>query len=156
MTRAVYLAEAASGTVLQVVSTFKNDAFTTASTTFVDIPGMSVTITPKFATSKMLVILNIGGQAQSQTSTNLFNIVRNGTAIAQPAAGTNPASMQCYNGGTACFNAGMNFLDSPATTSALTYKIQGRVDGGTMYFNRHFSSDIYSAVSSITVMEIAA
>jgi hypothetical protein len=49
----------------------------------------------------------------------------------------------------------INFLDSPATTSATTYKIQGRVTGGTFYINRRNTAD-WATTSSITVMEIAA
>jgi hypothetical protein len=48
-----------------------------------------------------------------------------------------------------------NFLDSPATTSATTYKIQVKTNSGTVYLNRRLSTDTAST-STITVMEIAA
>ena len=57
-------------------------------------------------------------------------------------------------------NSSMTFLDSPSTTSALTYKVQGRVDAnGILYINRDGQSanaDYGSrGISTLTVMEIA-
>ena len=58
-------------------------------------------------------------------------------------------------------NLTMNFLDSPSTTSSVTYKVQGHVESnGTMYINRAADTgdgfSKYRPVSTITLMEIAA
>jgi hypothetical protein len=71
-------------------------------------------------------------------------------------------SAQTYSGGDSRFvNFGLTFLDSPATTSATTYKLQTRVDlAGTMYLNRSFGdADLTTngrGASTITVMEVLA
>lgn len=150
--------------VLQVVSTAKTDTFTTTSATFTDVTGMSVTITPQSATSQILVMVQ--GNAGNNSATNgcFFTLLRGATQIDMGDAASNRArvSTQTYSGGDARFiNFGLTFLDSPATTSATTYKLQTRVDlAGTMYLNRsHGDSDLTSvgrAASTITVMEISA
>jgi hypothetical protein len=48
----------------------------------------------------------------------------------------------------------MAVLDSPATTSATTYKVQARVNGSTMHINRLPSDANFTTVSTVTVMEV--
>lgn len=150
--------------VLQVVSTAKTDTFTTTSATFTDVTGMSVTITPQSATSQILVMVqgNVGNNSAANGC--LFTLLRGATQIDIGDAASNRArvSTQTYNPGDNRFvNFGLTFLDSPATTSATTYKLQTRVDlAGTMYLNRSFTdADLGSngrGASTITVMEISA
>lgn len=159
------------GKVLQVVSTTKTDttSFTSTSTnSFVDITGMTVTITPTSATSKILVMYSIG-VSQSTDATIHIRLLRGSTSIDQGVAASNrlgdstiwrPNSTQ-YN-----FDIGPlsnSFLDSPSTTSATTYKLAatlGASYSGTFYLNRSWSdadADFAGRVAStITVMEIAA
>jgi hypothetical protein len=145
-----------TGSVLQVVQAVKTDTATTSSLTFGDITGLSVSITPTSATSKILVLLTLGGIAINPNAVQI-NLVRNSTNIAQPDSGPNKATMSPYPGAiNASRNSSINWLDSPATTSATTYKVQWCVDGGTAYLNRHISGLDYNSVSTITVMEIAA
>jgi len=145
-----------AGSVLQVVQTVKTDTATTTSLSFGDITGLSVSITPTSATSKILVLLTLGGVANNPNAVQI-NLVRNSTNIAQPDSGSNKATMNPFpGGGNLSFNTSINFLDSPATTSATTYKVQWKVDGATGYLNRHLSGLDYNSVSTITVMEIAA
>jgi hypothetical protein len=160
-----------SGSVIQVVSTTKTDTFSTTSTSFTDITGLSVSITPKFATSKILVLFNVYTSANQNSASAPVRLLRDSTAIdIGDAASTRPrvsgvfytgdvtAVVQCSIG-----VASNTFLDSPATTSATTYKMQMLSANGsvTMYVNRT-SSDRDSntfdprTASSITVMEIAA
>jgi hypothetical protein len=144
------------GKILQVVSTVKVDTFFSTSTSFTDITGMSVSITPSSATSKVLVFLNL------YTSFNgagdvLVNLVRDSTAISQSTGATNNTTMYGQvdsNNGIA--NATSVFLDSPATTSATTYKAQMRVTSSTGWINRRASDTTFGATSTITVMEVAA
>lgn len=149
-----------AGSVLQVVSAFKNDTFSSTSTTFVDITGLSVSITPTSATSKILILVTSNFSAATGNAPTVFNLVRNSTNIATPA--TAPT----YNGTVTPYIAGnisdqsvpwsASFLDSPATTSATTYKVQGRGSSATnFYVNRRATAD-FNSTSSITVMEIAA
>ena len=144
-----------AGNVIQVVSTTKTDTFSTSSTSFVDVTGLSVSITPSSSSSKILVMLTCGSIGNTVNSTKL-NIVRDSTNIAQPASGANSSTINHFPGGsTNAIGDCASFLDSPATTSSTTYKIQFAVDGSTGYLNRHTGNTDYNSVSTITVMEIA-
>jgi hypothetical protein len=150
-----------AGNILQVVSTTKVDTFTTASSTFTDITGLSVSITPSSASNKILVFASVTGTGTdvSNAGGTGFVIVRDSTLIAQNTSLTNKFTGQLSNrslGGTAhTLNSAVSHLDAPASTSALTYKIQGRCTAGTLHINRDIDNDSGS-VSSLTLMEIAA
>ena len=142
------------GKVLQVVQAVKTDTVTTTSTSFVDVSGLSVSITPASTSNKVLVFVTLGGTANS-TNTVLLNLVRDSTALAQPDSGSNPASMNNFPGGSSSHMGGsLIVLDTPSTTSSTTYKIQFRVDSGTGFLNRHTGNTNYNSVSTITAMEI--
>jgi hypothetical protein len=155
--------QASSGRVLQVVSTFKSDTFSTSSASMVDITGMSVSITPSNSTSKILVMINL---TVGPAATNFapVNLVRNGTNIAQPTtSSTYQATLNNYNGegsgyvgGSAQPQYALSYLDSPATTSAITYKLQMYSTGGTAYVNTRPVAQNGTCTSTLTVMEIAA
>ena len=150
--------------VLQVVSTAKTDTFTTSSTTFTDVTGLSVSITPQSATSKILVLAQINGADDFGTNPGFLQLVRGSTSI---DVGDVAGSRSIVSGQfSSPYNSAMtilhfSFLDSPATTSATTYKIQARQHvSGTLYVNRS-KSDVDTAnsprgASTITVMEISA
>ena len=152
-----------TGSVLQVVSTTKTDTFSTSTTgSFVDVTGLSVSITPSSASSKILVLYDtmIG-----PADTGFFRIVRDSTAIKQgDAAGgrirTTVGSISPGGNADKSAPGAGNYLDSPATTSAITYKIQVQNYSGTLVVNRSYndSDATYSGrgASTITVMEIAA
>jgi hypothetical protein len=152
-----------AGSVLQVVSTVKSDGFSTTSGSAVDITGLSVTITPKFATSKILITSNIySGSGVSPYPK--FTLVRNGTGIfVGDAAGSATRQSAGANTGAAQTNqttcATSIYLDSPATTSALTYKWQVFTFSGRFVAinTTQDTSDLNGASvpSTITVMEIA-
>lgn len=146
-----------AGTVLQVVSTTKTDTFSTASTTFVDLTSLSVSITPTSATNKILIIVDTNYSPSGASTLLVFNLVRGATNISQPAtAPTYTGSFTAYtNAADTQLTPSFNFLDSPATTSSTTYKIQIKTNLGTAYVNRRISTDTAST-STITVMEIAA
>ena len=147
-----------TGAVLQVVSTTKTDTFSTASITFVDVTGLSVSITPTSATSKILVIATVPvGHASSRVAR--VNLVRNSTTINQPTPSqTFSATKNGYIAtGDTTSSADFHYLDSPATTSSTTYKIQCCTNAGdfAMYVGNRTGQDMNSP-STITVMEIAA
>lgn len=158
---------AGGGKILQVVSTAKTDTFTTSSSSLVDITGLSATITPSVATNKVLVTVHINANAGPNVSGTLNAVlVRNSTNIAiGDAAGSRLRRTfirsSSLDATTIQGTLSMTFLDSPATTSATTYKIQiALTDGVTGYINRS-GTDTDSAnnargISTITVMEVSA
>ena len=162
-----------AGKILQVVQTTKTDTFSTASSSYVDVTGISQAITPSASSSKILISINIGFVSGSHTGNQAvypqFQIVRDSTAIALGDGSGNRTRATFsvltnlhggYNGTSAAFE----FLDSPSTTSAITYKIQaknGYYDSDqSFYVNRTDNDDNqqYTArtPSTIILMEIAA
>jgi hypothetical protein len=149
------------GGVLQVVSTTKTDTFSTSSTSYVDITGLSVSITPVSVGSKILVMASLYGDT-SVGNIGMIQLVRNSTAVAIGDASSNRVRATT---GVGTFEANrpnsgsVQFLDSPATTSATTYKLQMRTASGTVYLNRSSADNDDSAhpraSSTITLMEIA-
>jgi hypothetical protein len=143
-----------SGSVIQVASTFKADAFSTNSTSFVDVTGLSVDITPTSTSSKIFVLAYVTS-AGSTTNDYYLNLNRGATAIAQTTSGSTISTWHGFVSSTAMnMAATITFLDSPSTTSSTTYKIQARAGSDTMYVNRR-GADTLGSTSSITVMEIA-
>lgn len=154
--------------VLQVVSTTKTDTFTTTSTSFTDVTGLSATITPS-ATSNLVLVLVSMGMSNTVAQAYVHSaLIRGSTQIALgDAAGTRTRAFNgmMQAGGTAVNNEVLNFgggifLDSPATTAATTYKMQIRVNANTGTVNRNGgdadASTTPRTVSSITLMEISA
>ena len=149
-----------------VVTAFKDDVFSTSSTTYVDVTDLSVTITPSTATSKVLVIVSIMFANTGNNRTTGVQLVRGSTAISiGAAAGSRRLASAAYQSEDNVVHSqgpsSIMFLDSPATTSARTYKLQIASDGGTAVVNRGASSDVDSTSgirtgSSITVIEVAA
>jgi hypothetical protein len=149
---------------VQVVSTAKTDTFTTTSTSFVDITGLSATITPTNSANKVLVHIHVNYGNSGGNMAGL-RITRSGTAIAIGDAASNRTRSTLgnvqYNGvnnDRSSFGS-MTFLDSPATTSATTYQVQGITDANTLTVNRSGAdadaTAVYRTISTITVMEIS-
>ena len=148
--------------VYQVKSTTKTDTFSTTSATFTDITGLSVNITPTSSSNKVLVTASVSA-ACDPTLTNIsFQLVRGSTVIAVGDAASSriraTIGTKSRDNDTPITQTIM-FLDSPATTSSTTYKLQVKVSGSTGYINRSVS-DVDSAgrdrtISTITVMEVA-
>jgi hypothetical protein len=152
----------AYNSVLQVVSTTKTDTYTATSSTYVDITGLSATITPKFSTSKILVMVSMVATGQSAATVAHFQLARSGTAIGiGDAGGASQVRGTSYaRDSDRPMSISMTFLDSPATTSSVIYSVQQRNEGAyAVYVNRSQtdSNNTYYGRSSstITVMEIA-
>jgi hypothetical protein len=152
-----------TGSVLQVVSTAKTDTFSTSSTSFTDITGLSVSITPTSATSKILIMFSVPASSSSSSGWYL-NLVRNSTDIivADTAGSRVSSTISTYIAPTQqSFSMAYQYLDSPTTTSATTYKLQLRAQSGFTAFVNQTATDVNNsdynrATSSLTVMEIAA
>jgi hypothetical protein len=147
--------------VLQVVSAFKNDTFSAASGSYVDITGLSVSITPSSVSNKIFIVVSIGALGVSTDAAFTARLLRGATVIAQPDVGTGDlkdGAFNFYNGSSAgiTIGASISYLDSPATTSSTTYKVSGYCNAGTFYINRLAGDSTWQSTSSITVMEVAA
>ena len=154
--RLTTLEGASGGKILQVVTTFFQGDFSTSSTSFVDATGHSVTITPSSASSKILVFYDAYIYHSTAGGTREINLLRDSTTINQPSAGTNPASAQTYLSAYENGRTGFHHLDSPATTSAVTYKIQVKTDRGTVRLGTDASGGVLRTPTNFTVMEVAA
>jgi hypothetical protein len=148
---------------VQVIQTVKSDTFTGASTSFIDITGLSVTITPTSASNRILVTYNVyTGETSNQFP--MIRLVRGSTPISiADAAGsrTQATTSSWSNGSVNSMQAqSAEFLDSPSTTSPVTYKLQiVGLGSQTLFVNRNARDDNGDyeprTVSSITVMEIS-
>ena len=143
-----------AGNILQVVQGRTKTLFTTSSASFVDI-GLEATITPSSTSSKILAISNVAGIFVNATSGSFaaLTLLRNSTNVTGDVAAPYLAYPHLYLA-SATARAGatsINYLDSPASTSALTYKIQTVITGGaTVNFQR--DGQVYS---TIILMEVA-
>jgi hypothetical protein len=147
-TTASWAAAAAGGKVLQVVQGDYATSTTSSSSTYVDT-DLTATITPTLATSKVLVMYSISARKDTQNSQNAvnFKLLRDATSISiRQSMGYTGTAIQNY------FYVGSNVLDSPATTSATTYKVQFASDNNTAQVTVHGSNDL----STIILMEIGA
>jgi hypothetical protein len=147
-----------NGTVLQVQSTTVTAQPTTSTNSMTDISGLSVTITPKSTSSKILVtgVFNIGMNA---TDDMWFNLVRGSTVLGGAGATNN---VTWFQRGNAYSNQTLqvmpfpiDYLDNPATTSATTYKVQWNPRVGSLALNKRWNDTVVGTVSTITVQEIA-
>ena len=149
-----------TGNILQVVSVTKDTSFTTTSGSFVDITGLSVAITPSATSSKILVLMNVASSNTTSTGSAFTQLVRGTTAISIGASGETgePCTGYTSQAGYDMGQVAVQYLDSPSTTSATTYKLQLRGNGSqTAAINRtgEYQSQQGNVASGITLMEIA-
>jgi len=145
----------AAGIGSNVVQAVKTDTFSTSSTSFTDVTGLAVTITPSSDTSKVLVI----GQVSTGNPNNesvFVGLVRGSTNLMRSTTATNNATFAHVDSSNFTLRTQtFVFLDSPAADVATTYKVQMRVSAGTGQINRRASDNSLGATSSITVIEVA-
>ena len=163
---------APKGTILQVKQVFKDDAWEHQGTTAMqNVTGMTLDITPKATTNKILVTLSlflgcetgnlgtvklvrtIGGSATTLGKTTISG--NGGTNEAIVSFGGNDWANSSVNRQTQ--GETVNYLDSPSTTSATTYKIQiaSGASDCEVHLNRWALNSDKSGTSSITLMEVA-
>ena len=169
-----------TGSIIQVVSTYYGDRFTSSSTSYVDITNFNVTITPSSSSNKIYLMCCMGAAGTRQSNLDHGNAIRvlrsigggsysDNNKLNGPSAGSRQRA--CYKGLGWSFNSdhmpgGLSFcgLDDPATTSAVTYKIVVRCQQSSYAFhlnrppNNTDGSEIYQSamMSSLTVMEVTA
>ena len=142
-----WAAPAGGGKVLQVVSATTSTTVTVAVNTYTDT-GLTATITPTLATSNILVLLNQNGTGKQTTDTaQAIRLLRGASDIALLAgsSGDTQSSARNFQG-----SVSTAYLDSPATTSATTYKTQTKSNDGTAEVRVQNGN----AVSTITLLEI--
>ena len=152
------------GSVLQVKSTTKTDTFSATSTsTAADITGLSVSITPSSTNSKVFVMYSVHVSANSDWGGHVILLLRDSTPIAVATDPGNRSAGTSIVRGNQIYGAcvSQHFLDSPASISATTYKLQHK-DPSTnnqIYINRTRTDSndggYQRLTSSITAMEIA-
>lgn len=151
---------AGGGKVLQVVNVTYNTSTTVASTSYTD-SGLSASITPSSASSKILVIYGMPVQVSRDNyfAYGTHRLLRGATAILEPTTSQSSAGISIETSATensvaVNFMLSNSYLDSPATTSSTTYKIQ------VAAFNTTNSGNIVAQFaggnSTITLMEIGA
>ena len=139
-----------NGTVLQIVTATYSTVTSSSSDSYADT-GLTVTITPKSSSSKIMLIVTQNGCWKSNGNSGsavLLNLLRGSTEIVYFGAevGFTGTALELLIGSVSC-----HFLDSPSTTSAVTYKTQfrNRVAAAAVQVQTN------SAVSTITALEIA-
>jgi len=137
----------------------KTDTFTTTSTSYTDLTGMTFTITPITPSTLIPIFPAINGTPTGSTVSMGFKVLRGATDVLLGDAASARTRAQAAMQGTALANATLVAIDSPATTSATTYKIQCILgSAGTGYINRDGTDNDSAArvrsASTLTVMEI--
>ena len=167
------------GGIIQIVSANKTDYQNTQSGTFVDITGLSCTITPKFTTSKIFVQYSLMFSG-SNNSYAVAKCVYNDNGGSFQDAGPFSDSLTASNGDALgnrqvsldtddaygiykLLERGVHFLHSPTSTNQLIYKLQMKLTyqagSNTTWINRthDISNDPrMTGVSNITLMEVSA
>ena len=151
--------------ILQTIQTVKTNAYSSQNTSYTDITGMSVTITPSSSSNKILVTSMINWSMVSNGYMGI-RLMRGSTAIGISTAlsgsntissfglGTSSDSQWQYKLNTACHI----FLDSPNTTNAITYKLQHKTWAETLNINKPIFTGnaryTMTGISTITAQEI--
>jgi hypothetical protein len=138
------------GSIIQVEDFQRVGSNSITSTSFVTT-GITKIITPKFATSKILAIVNLGSIYNSTTSGQpRFTLYRGSTNLGGTAGTTSDNFGQTFNSaGAVSIQCAFTHLDSPSTTSAITYTVYVRTNTGTAVIGHD------SARNGITLLEIA-
>ena len=150
------LATRTAGNILQVVYGGTSSQVSLTTTTYVD-SNLAATITPSSSTSKVLVLVDQSCQWNNPSGASggiAVRLLRNSTVIEQPPETSIPLSDYIANATQHYLKLPMTVLDSPSTTSAVTYKTQGRVWSGVAA--EFQASSVTKGASRIVLMEVAA
>lgn len=140
-----------TGSVLQVASATYSTITSTSTTTYAD-SGLTVSITPSSSTSKILVLLSINGVSKGTDCCLNARLNRDSTSL------SNITGLAAYTGSavTGSGSAAFNYLDSPASTSSIAYKVQIASSNAGRSVSINDYAAVLGSVSAITVMEISA
>jgi hypothetical protein len=135
-----------SGGVIQVVSATTTASTSTSSTSYV-ATNLTASITPKFATSKIYIVVSGGEMDTNGTGQALTATIYRGSTNLAGAAGMSDSygTLSRIQTTLSC-----SFLDSPATTSSTTYTVYIKANSGTVVFNAN------ALQACMTLLEVAA
>ena len=159
------LPSGASGGIIQTKSVTKTDTFSITSSSFTDVTGLSVSITPTSSSNKILVSYNLTCGTEDSGYQWGIRLMRDSTQIfvGDAAGSRDRVSNFVRNNGSdlhTVYPSGQH-LDSPSTTSSVTYKLQvvAYTAGRALHINKVHNDSNDAAVgrsaSSITVMEVS-
>ncbi len=139
------------GQVIQTVSTASSSISTTS---FADV--ITAAITPSATSSKVLIDFRLGGYNPSAAMDIFFRVLRDSTTLQTGTAGQGTAAQSAGTPNSDRGDGGfsINFLDSPNSTSAITFHLQSKVSGSSYTFNSKGGG--YSTISTLTLMEVLA
>jgi len=144
------LPSGASGGIIQVVQVTKTDQFATSSTSYTDVTGLSASITPTRADSKILVRVCVMIGTGNTANDNFIRVLRGSTNIL-----TTDFCVRNDEGTSNNTEYTIEVLDSPSTTSAITYKLQGKAETNEIFVNRRGDNTVTMGQSTITLMEVS-
>ncbi len=160
------------GTILQVVEAVKTDTATTSTSTYGAISGLQPQITPTSTSSKVMIFINLKWGFSNENNDVNFKLFRSigGTETEIFSAAASNSNSLGFYGSQDALGKGVHvmmaissqYLDSPSTTSQITYLIKWQIQrgGSYNYINRpgldDTSSDYHRASSSVTLMEVAS
>ena len=135
------------GGIIQVKQALYSTHTVYSNTSFGALSGFTVDITPKFNTSKILITLNLCVEVRSASIISI-ELTKGGSSLF-----TNEGGMRGDDSAQGGY-VSMTYLDSPASTSALTYGVQTRTSNGNYAINNYTGSGPTN--SFLTVMEVSA
>lgn len=158
-----------AGSILQVVSTTKTDTFTTTSTSYTGVTDLTASITPSSASNKIMVMINASVGATNDSTAHLraardgspVNVGDSSGSVVQSAVSIYGRSSVDGGAFTGQHGSSITFLDSPATTSSVTYTVELRTGNlnGAVYVGRAGTTADSTITgrtpSNITLMEVA-
>ena len=144
------LPSGASGGIIQTVQVTKTDQFATSSTSYTDVTGLSASITPTRADSKILVRVCVMIGTGNTANDNFIRVLRGSTNIL-----TTDFCVRNDEGTSNNTEYTIEVLDSPSTTSQTTYKLQGKAETNEIFVNRRGSPTVTMGQSTITLMEVS-
>ena len=147
--KTITLPSGAGGKIVQIQTVAKDDQFSTSSTSFVDVTGLSVEITPSSSSNKILVIASICTGTNNNGSDNFISLVRGASHTVANGFLTRQGSV------SDSYNYVFLRLDNPATTDPTTYKLQAKVESSTLRINTRNTADTTTGSSSIVLLEVA-
>ena len=137
------------GKVLQVVNAVDTSERTTTSTSYATASNnLSVNITPSATSSKVFILVSTS--VHNNSSGNVYYTIYRDSSNVTSNSGNDELSRIYGNSGNTIVGMHMSFLDSPNTTSQVTYQVRMKVNSDTGYLN------VSDSTGSITAMEIGA
>ena len=127
--------KAPSGSIIQVVQTVKQDQFTSTSSSYVNVTDFNATITPRFNSSKILVIVMTTVQTSShRLRMDVHFSSGNGQLSSTGLISGSSNAMQAYEGNSVNLPAHLTFLHSPNTKNPATYQLRALNTNGSQFF----------------------